>query len=367
MRSFERFILELLATSVNASRTTTVPLEQLNDDDWTAFLKLAQSQGVGSIVADCIQNLPADAKPPKQVQMVLAVHKIRQEKRYKWQLETANELAQSLKDQGVQMMVLKGISFSTYYNKPPLRESGDCDIYLGDHFELAHKIINRIGGSYDEGTYKHSHLYLKGLLIENHRYITDFHGTKKGIALECLLQKYAKYPADRIEGTDLVRPNVHFNALHLLRHAQGNLMLGGMTLRMIYDWTALLKSEQDRIDFDQLYKDLETFNLRKFAEVLTAISVTYFGLKLTNPNIAICNDENAVASIIIDVFRNGNHLIPNESFVHKAKRIFARFKRMWRMRDFAIESVPMMIWNSFAFSSYLKRDIRIKPAEVLQQ
>lgn len=364
MRSFERLLLELLAISVNASRMVTVPLEQLNDDDWTAFLKLAQSQGVGSLVADCIQNLPTGAKPPKQVQMVLAVHKIRQEKRYKWQLETANELAQLLKEQDAQMMVLKGISFSTYYNESTLRECGDCDIYLGDNFELAHKIINRIGGSFDEGTYKHSHLYLKGLLIENHRYITDFHGTQKGIALEHLLQKYAKYPADIIAGTDLVRPNVHFNALHLLRHAQGNLMLGGMTLRMIYDWTALLHSEQDRIDFVQLYKDLEIFNLRRFADVMTAISVTYFGLKLTNPNIAICNDENAVASIIMDTLRNGNHLIPNESLGHKAKRILARFKRMWRMRDFAIESVPMMIWNSFAFSSYMKRDIRIKSAEV---
>lgn len=363
MKKSEKVLLGILASSISGKMLEIDGQSPLGSKEWMELVRMAKQHGVASIVADCIQNLPKEWIPEKSIVMTFVGHFVNQTKRYSWQVATANKLALALKNKGIDMIVLKGISFSTYYNKPELRECGDCDIYLGKDFEIGNKTACEIGGRAEFGTYKHSHIHLDGLLIENHRYITDFHGTQKGIALEHLLQKYAKYPADIIAGTDLVRPNVHFNALHLLRHAQGNLMLGGMTLRMIYDWTALLNSEQDRIDFVQLYKDLEIFNLRRFADVMTAISVTYFGLKLTNPNIAICNDENAVASIIMDTLRNGNHLIPNESLGHKAKRILARFKRMWRMRDFAIESVPMMIWNSFAFSSYMKRDIRIKSAE----
>ncbi len=360
MKDFERFLLAILATSVS-SPVDRSPLDvSLLEADWKDFLKLAQSHGVASLVTDQLQNFPAEKRPPKYILMPLVGHLLQQEKRYRWQLQTANMLAEALKEKGVQMKVLKGISFSTYYHKSELRECGDCDIYLGEHFEVGNQVVCDIGGIAERGTYKHSHLLLNGLLIENHRYITDFHGTKKGVKLEQMLQKYAKMPGSLINGTALVRPNAHFNAIHLLRHAHGNLMLGGMTLRMIYDWTVFLRGEQSNFDCHQLYADLEECGLRKFAEVLTGVSVRYYGLKLTNEKLLSSNDSILVERVLIDTLRDGNYLIPNESFWHKTKRICARFKRMWRFRELAIESVPMMLWNSFAFSSYMKRDIRLE-------
>ena len=40
----------------------------------------------------------------------------------------------------------------------------------------------------------------------------------------------------------MVRPCVYFNALLLIRHAQGNFIQEGMNLRMIYDWAVLLRA-----------------------------------------------------------------------------------------------------------------------------
>lgn len=360
MKDYEKLLLTILATSVDTSLDYSSLSTLSKIEDWNGFLKLAQSHGVASLVTDRLQNMLADLLPPKQVLMTLVGHLLRQEKRYRWQLQTANILAKALKEEGVQMKVLKGISFSTYYHKPELRECGDCDIFLGEDFDIGNRVICEVGGTYEKGTYKHSHLHLNGLLIENHRYITDFHGTKRGVNLERMLQKYAKLPGDIIQGTELVRSNALFNAIHLLRHAQGNLMLGGMTLRMIYDWAVFLRAEQDNLDCHQLYADLEECGLRKFAEVLTGVCVKYFGLKLTNEELLSSNNSLLMERVLIDTLRDGNYLIPNESFWHKTKRICARFKRMWRFRELAIESVPMMIWNSFAFSSYMKRDIRLR-------
>lgn len=360
MTEYEKLLVAVLATSVDASRSFSPLPTSLKIEDWKEFLKLAQAHGVASLVTERFQNMPPEMLPPKSILMPLVGHLLRQEKRYRWQLQTVNAFAKVLKEKGVSMMVLKGISFSSYYHKPELRECGDCDIFLGENFELGNQVICDVGGTYDRGTYKHSHLLLNGLLIENHRYITDFHGTKKGVSLEQMLQKYAKLPGEIIQGTELIRPNALFNALHLLRHAQGNLMLGGMTLRMIYDWAVFLREEQNNIDCHQLYESLEKCYLRKFADVLTGICVKFFGLKLTNEKITVSSDYGLIKRVLLDTFREGNHLIPSESFWYKTKRICNRFKRMWCFRGLAIESVPMMIWNTFAFSSYLKRDIRLK-------
>ena len=40
---------------------------------------------------------------------------------------------------------------------------------------------------------------------------------------------------------------------------------------------------------------------------------------------------------------------------HKTKRILRRFRRMWKFRSLASESYPRMVWNAFAFSSYVSK------------
>lgn len=44
---------------------------------------------------------------------------------------------------------------------------------------------------------------------------------------------------------------------------------------------------------------------------------------------------------------------------HKTKRILRRFRRMWKFHSLASETYPRMVWNAFAFSSYLNRKVVI--------
>ena len=50
---------------------------------------------------------------------------------------------------------------------------------------------------------------------------------------------------------------------------------------------------------------------------------------------------------------------------HKVKRILRRFHRMWKFRLLASESYPRMVWNAFAFSSYVKRNELPKPEDTI--
>ena len=363
MRKYEEVLLGILASSVSDDTlASNLPLP-LDDAEWTELVRVARLHGVASIVADEMQKMPNEWLPKKKIVMQLIGHIVNQTKRYAWQVATANKLALALKERGVEMKVLKGISFSTYYHKPELRECGDCDIYLGDDFEMGNRVICEIGGTSEFGTYKHSHMHLDGLLIENHRYITDFNGTKRGKALERLLQKYAGLPGDMIKGTELVRPCAHFNALHMMRHAYGNFINEGMTLRMIYDWAVFLQKEQNSIDWPKLYRDFHSCRLREFVDIMTGLCTRYLGLTFTNKDIIMKENITLLEEIMLDTLRNEYHMIPNESSWHKVKRIWARFRRMWHYRGIAMEGFSVMVWNAFAFSSYMKRDIRLESYE----
>ena len=109
-----------------------------------------------------------------------------------------------------------------------------------------------------------------------------------------------------------------------------------------------------------LYADFETCGLRTFVDVMTSICVDYLGTGLTCKDITLCTNKKIVHEVLFDTLADNIHLEQNEGFCHKIIRILARYNRFWHYRELAIESIPMMIWNSFAYSSYMKRDITLK-------
>lgn len=397
MHKHEETLLALLAATIDHDISRCSYLFPLTEAEWDKLLLLAGSQGVTGLVFSAVEHLPREVMPPMDQLMDLLGQAEYQKTLYQLQFDTAQKFAKALKIKGVEMKVLKGISFSTYYDQPELRECGDCDCYLSiaeglsglsssrslredeplnglntlnslnskskagsTGFEIGNQTIEEIGGKGEFGSYKHSHLFLDNLMFENHHYITDFNGTKQGKVIELLLEKAIdSAPGTPIPNSDLVRPCAHFCALHLLRHAQGNLMLGGMTLRMIYDWAVFLRSEQNHLDWNSLINDLSECRLLSFAEVMNELVRRYFGLIITNKDIQLCADVSLIEEIILDTMRSQDHPVSGESLWHKSCRIYRRFQRMYRLRKLATESVPMMIWNSIAFSSYMKREIEL--------
>lgn len=137
-------------------------------------------------------------------------------------------------------------------------------------------------------------------------------------------------------------------------------MLGGMSLRMIYDWAMILRSEQGNIDWERMKNDLTDMRLLEFARVISSLCEQYFGLKITSTDVLRSESDTVVYDILLDTLRKSEHIKTDESIWQKALRILRRFKRMYHYRELATESFPMMIWNTFTFSSYLRRDISLK-------
>lgn len=384
MDKHEELLLALLAATVDCDFDRCMRLLPACSETWEKLLRLARLQGVAGLVLSAVEQLPKHLMPPMIHLMVLVGLAEQQRSHYKGQVITAQKFARALRERGVEMKVLKGISFSTYYDEPALRECGDCDCYLSikdsgiddvrtkagsTGFEIGNKTIVDIGGLCKFGTYKHSHLFLDKLMFENHHYVTDFNGTKQGKTTELLLERAIEGEPgtpitltlnDKTRTTDLVRPCAHFCALHCLCHAHGNFMLGGIVLRMLYDWAMIMRAEQNNLDWVRMGKDLDRMKLRPFAGIMSSLCEKYLGLKITADGVILCDDEALVDEIMLDTLRCDIHPIKGESLWHKAVRIWRRFRKMYHFRGLAVESVPVMIWNCFAFSSYMNRNIELE-------
>ena len=377
MLTNDYILLAMLRATLSHDLMEIEKLLPLEASAWNEVIRKASAHGVSGLLYSVVEQLPKSLRPPLELLLQLYGLSERRKKNYGHQFHTASLFASALKAKGIEMKVLKGLSFSTYYEHPELRECGDCDCYLSriekgskgssgskagaNGFEVGNKTILEMGGSSEFGSYKHSHLFLNGLMFENHHYITDFNGTQRGKAIELLLEKAIDSSSgNRIGETDMVCPSAYFNALHLIRHAQGNFISEGLILRMIYDWAMLLRVEQEHLDWSQLYSDLEVCGLRQFAEVMTTICVEYLGLRLTVKEVTLCKNKKMVEAVLKDTLGDSIRMTQGESLGHKIIRIMARYGRFWRYRNLAIESVPVMIWNSLAFSSFMKRNISLE-------
>lgn len=129
-------------------------------------------------------------------------------------------------------------------------------------------------------------------------------------------------------------------------------------MRHVLDWALLLKQVQDGIDWPRLLEMLERTRTARFAGVMTAIAVRHLGIDVHDRRLAALAeqaDDRMVDAVLADIMGE-QPAIYVRGLWHKTKRILRRFRRMWRFRTLAGETYPRMVWNAFAFSSYVKRE-----------
>jgi len=332
-------------------------------EDWTRMVDMAFENGVAALAADgyhvLLEQCPEAVALMETEQMEDLRYDwfgsmLQTEEEYAYKLKKASKFAAALAKRGVECKVLKGLSFAMYYDRPEHRECGDCDVYLGKDFEVGNQVVVELGGSCDGAPGKHCHLYLGSLMIENHRHLTDLHGTRQEMKTERLLERLlvSSTGLRRIGSTQLLRPSDHFNALFLIQHAYANFIFMGMSLRMVYDWAMLLKRCRETLDFARLCHDLDECRLLPFARVMTAICVDYLGLELTCPELGCDRDKAFTQQVLKDILTGGIITRGEETLWKKVVRISRRLVRFWRYRRLATESVPRLIWNNLIYNSY---------------
>lgn len=346
-------LIYILSRLLNDKKVDWSRFSHFTPRDWEFFYGLSKKQGVTAIIFEAIKVIPKEVAPPRAVTLKWLSNALSVEQQMKEKESTAGEFAEKLSERELQTVVLKGLAYAAYYPNPYHRESGDLDCYLMGQKELGDKVTLEIGGKMQEAGYKHSQLLYKGLTIENHHYLTSFDNTKLGIQTERLLQDYIKEGCRPIGGTKLYNPSADFNALFLIKHAQRHFIREGIRIRHLLDWAFFLKAESHQVHWDEIIPVMRECRILNFAKVMTVLCVEKLGMDVRVPELVV--PMPLAEAVFADILGNQPDLF-HENIAQKAGRIMRRIFRMWKFRSLADENYFQLVWNSFAFSSYLKRN-----------
>lgn len=245
-------------------------------EQWTELYRLAARQGVLAIVYDVISQQPKELQPPRNlnIQWALSVDNIHNY--FSAQYKAADDLAELFKSNGIQMLVMKGLSLARYYPKPYDRECGDIDIYSFDNFAKSNEIIKNEGIEIDFHHEKHAVFRCDGVLIEHHETFLNVH-TKVGKILNDYLLEVCTSDNCMSMGS-MLYPNADFNAVFLLRHMTSHFSQEGITLRNIIDWALFLANDGQHINRAKYVELLHQTGMVISFNVFTAVSADVLGV-----------------------------------------------------------------------------------------
>lgn len=303
--------------------------------DWEAVLALAERQGLSAVVADGIDRLPKEIRPPKPVMLQL-IGSVLQNYEYRHELycRAIAELARFYNSRGFKMMVLKGYACALDWPKPEHRPSGDIDIWLfGQQKEADEVLANTDFSNYtDEGSqgsksektrieidnshHHHTVFYWRDFMVENHYDFINVHARRSNAKLEKIFKKLgaddshlndnendnkgSRIPWIEECGERVYLPSANLHALFLIRHAVAHFAAAEITLRQVLDWAFFVEKHGSEVDWPWLMGALEEFGLRRFFDVLNAICVEDLGF-VFNDNVIINVDRELKSRVLEDI------------------------------------------------------------------
>ena len=260
--------------------TSIVCNKYVEENSGEALYKLYAKNGIIATMYEAIEDLYNYginiSKDTKIIWAISVEHIIKQ---YHCRKQLSAEFADICAREGIKTYGLKGWALSTYYPKPELREFGDFDCYLGADFERGNKVAIANGAKFNPHDYRHSHIYYKGLTIENHRYFLPVRGNARNKRLEQYLVEVIPYDR-RIENSNVYYPSPQFHALFIILHMLQHFLYENITLRHMLDWAYFVNAEKANIDWREFNAKCEEAGATRFVESLNHICVQHMGLCL---------------------------------------------------------------------------------------
>ena len=221
-----------------------------------------------------------------------------------------NELVNFLDNNDYKYIILKGLSSSSYYEKPDLRMLGDVDFLIENDRkeEIASKIQNVLKYNLytDLDHICHITMTRGKAAIEMHFEIPGIPHGENGE----YVRQYIKNILDDTQNIDM--PDCKFTApshlyhgviilLHMLHHMSSE----GLGLRHLCDWGAFVNKTAN-MDFwsDEFIPFLKQINLLKYASVMASVCYKYMGIDM--PESLPIADDDICEEMINEILHSGN-------------------------------------------------------------
>jgi len=294
---------------------------------WERIYRMAADHGLSAVVWDGICRLPAAQQPPRETRIRWALSAEKLEERYRHQQQTASKLAARFSEEGLRMLLLKGLGLSRDYPLPEHRECGDIDIYLYGQSDKGDRVLHEIGAHLYFDVPKHSEYVWDGVLIENHRTILNVRRNRTERELNAVLVRLLEKEGTHGLAPGIQAPRATFNAIFLIRHAAVHFQKEGIVLRHLCDWACFLTRHWDEIDHALFRTAMEDYRMDRFADLMTAAAVEYLGAEVPGPE---C-EAGMLGRFMEEVLTLSP--MPDKPLPRLFRKLSGPYRNRWRLRE----------------------------------
>lgn len=291
------FFMEVLRTGLWNDGTHCMKACKMNSEegfvpDWNIINMWAGKQTVKGIISKGISFLPESLYPPKDIRKDIQLFVMRNVQMHALLDRIAVELTRTLKNAGIDSVLLKGQGLARVYDNPKLRQCGDIDLYVGkDNYRKACEVTDSIadmmeqkgaeGSGKRHASEKHYHCNINGVAIEIHRkasILTNSRYNKRFAEFEKACLNPGSVMKVDLDCGSVNVPPVEFDAIFVFLHAWGHVFSSGLGLRQMCDWTMYMHRYGSELDVDLLEKRLVSMGLKKGWQIFGYVAVRYLGL-----------------------------------------------------------------------------------------
>ena len=255
-------------------------------NQWNIIMRLARAQAIGGLVSAVMltRSEIRSSLPPKSVEKLQSVP-MTNIGMYSQMNIALQLLILTLRNGGIEPVLLKGQGLAHHYPNPELRQCGDIDIYVGhENYEKAYELIapiaSRIEDRKDIWQMKHFDALVGSVIVEVH-HKTDVMASRIN---DKIYQKFMSEGLSKnlssiqVGDVKIMTPNDTYNAFYIFYHLWRHFSTSGVGLRQFSDMAGFLHARVGKLDLSCLKKMLDDLGFMKPWQVFGCFIVKDLGL-----------------------------------------------------------------------------------------
>lgn len=345
-------VYEILRLALSEKECGAKVLAEVTPQQWGDVFNTLSMHGLGAFAYSAIERLPMESRPPKEVLLKFISANMTAQQSYAKLKQLASKIGEALRQADIKCLLLKGLSLSEYYKRPEFRKFLDIDLYAPGAEKDVDQVFTAKGVHVDTDFYRHSHMTLSGVLVENHHCLLDVRGRNRLAELDADLKTMALKYLESCEGPGLYYPDSRFSLIFNLHHAMSHFIYEGISFKFLVDWICFLRTERNLLSTDQTAESLREHGLLKFSAVMSKVCVDHLGLDIRDVPECIQKEmmllqPKLVQRFIDDLFRPYEKVHQGNIVSERIHSVLRIIKAAWKPKAFLGQSAIGFVWDKF--------------------
>ena len=164
-------------------------MDELTAKELQKLLSFASKHGMLPVVMESLNNKRTNEQA--KISIIIYWYGLSEasKKEYLFRLSLMEEMTMQFKNDGLDVMFLKGATTARLYPRPELRVFGDIDYYMFGESDKSIEVLKKMGIETKEYFNHHTQASLNGVLLENHYDFLDRDNHKGNLMMDDELKR----------------------------------------------------------------------------------------------------------------------------------------------------------------------------------